>query len=348
MDLDSDNDGIPDKIEGAGDPDGDNVPNFRDLDSDGDGLNDVRENGRVDANGDGQIDVPITSNNGWNVGHVAGPSVILDSDQDGVPNYLDLDSDNDSLSDWFEGGKAGEDANNDGITEGTDADGDGIAAGADGKAGFGDGNDPPMPDTDQDGVPDAIDPKSKDPFRTDIALAGNERFDANGDGVIDSATDSDSDGIPNAIDANPNAPGGLGAPLTWEAWRQAHFTPAELANTAISGAGADPDSDGSSNLCEYTFGTEPKNSRSARFPRIDKITGPGGSIGMKATIPRAPSRYSIVDVEMTDELSDAGSWQPQPGITAYSVDELEGLIAEILPNQATTPELYIRVRLRVP
>jgi uncharacterized repeat protein (TIGR01451 family) len=57
-DDDTDGDGIPDNVEGAGDPDGDNVPNFEDTDSDGDGLPDVEEAGPdptrpVDRNGDG-------------------------------------------------------------------------------------------------------------------------------------------------------------------------------------------------------------------------------------------------------------------------------------------------------
>lgn len=57
-DDDTDGDGIPDNVEGAGDPDGDNVPNFEDTDSDGDGAPDAEEAGPdptrpVDRNGDG-------------------------------------------------------------------------------------------------------------------------------------------------------------------------------------------------------------------------------------------------------------------------------------------------------
>jgi hypothetical protein len=41
------------------------------------------------------------------------------------------------------------------------------------------------------------------------------------------------------------------------AWRAATFTPDELAQPAISAAGADPDSDGLTNLLEYAFATPP-------------------------------------------------------------------------------------------
>ena len=42
-DLDDDNDGILDTIEGTGDPDGDGIINSLDLDSDGDGIIDYIE-----------------------------------------------------------------------------------------------------------------------------------------------------------------------------------------------------------------------------------------------------------------------------------------------------------------
>ena len=46
-DVDDDNDGIFDYLEGNGDTDGDGIPNSFDLDSDGDGCDDVIEAGFV-------------------------------------------------------------------------------------------------------------------------------------------------------------------------------------------------------------------------------------------------------------------------------------------------------------
>jgi hypothetical protein len=63
---DQDGDSIPDNVEGAGDVDGDNVPNFLDTDADGDGIPDRQEAG-------------------------ADPANLADSDGDGIPDFLDPD-----------------------------------------------------------------------------------------------------------------------------------------------------------------------------------------------------------------------------------------------------------------
>ncbi len=69
--MDQDSDGIPDVIEGTGDPDGDGIPNHRDTDSDGDTIPDSMEG-------------------------------TDDTDGDGLPNFLDTDSDGDGLPDGWE------------------------------------------------------------------------------------------------------------------------------------------------------------------------------------------------------------------------------------------------------
>ena len=57
-DLDDDNDGILDSIEGDDtvDTDGDGTPDYLDIDSDGDGCYDAVEAGFTDANNDGEVD----------------------------------------------------------------------------------------------------------------------------------------------------------------------------------------------------------------------------------------------------------------------------------------------------
>jgi hypothetical protein len=125
-DLDDDNDGIPDEIETSTDLDEDKVPNHQDRDSDGDGVNDLIEALGVDKDGDGMIDPwdewVDGNKNGFHDEYEAEPLVVqtmegdkqrwgnrkdfigisLDVDLDQVPNFWDLDSDNDGLSDFQE------------------------------------------------------------------------------------------------------------------------------------------------------------------------------------------------------------------------------------------------------
>lgn len=109
LDLDSDNDGIPDFIEAGG---SDNNGDGR-ITDDGSRATGVLTPG-VDADGDGLFDVYDaetfgTANSGtiFSTGiklyaiSVGGHS-LFDFDGDGVPNYLDLDSDNDGIPDITE------------------------------------------------------------------------------------------------------------------------------------------------------------------------------------------------------------------------------------------------------
>jgi len=135
VDQDDDNDGIADRFElgldgSDRDSDRDGVPNRLDLDSDNDGLPDLYEsgffislpagnvrvvNGRfLDEVGEnGLVDVIETSPDS---GFVAFTLVNSDeSDGDIVPDFLDLDSDNDGILDLVEAGVSEElDSNRDG------------------------------------------------------------------------------------------------------------------------------------------------------------------------------------------------------------------------------------------
>ncbi|KAF2332573.1 T9SS type B sorting domain-containing protein [Flavobacterium daemonense] len=96
------------------DSDGDGIPDQVDLDSDNDGVPDVIESqikpialSKKDTNADGLDEI-------FNIG--ASP---IDTDNDGVPNYLDLDSDNDGIYDVAESGSNAPDTNRDGIVDAT-------------------------------------------------------------------------------------------------------------------------------------------------------------------------------------------------------------------------------------
>ncbi len=113
QDFDADNDGLPNAIEGNDDSDADGVANYLDGDSDNDGLADIIEVGGEDVDGDFQLDDFIDlDNNGQSDNVQALALALIDTDSDRVPNYLDIDSDNDGFSDLVE--NAGIDADNNG------------------------------------------------------------------------------------------------------------------------------------------------------------------------------------------------------------------------------------------
>ncbi len=95
-DMDTDQDGIPNHIEGPGDADGDGVPNWWDHDSDGDGIEDSEE-GTADPDGDGIPAFLDTDSDGDGVDDA--DESTDDTDGDGLPDFLDEDSDNDGLLD---------------------------------------------------------------------------------------------------------------------------------------------------------------------------------------------------------------------------------------------------------
>jgi len=114
--IDADQDGIPDA--NSTDTDSDGIPDSNDLDSDNDGILDLVE-GRlptsllteVDPQGVGSIsDLNPVGNNGVaDIIETAPDSSsiftpILDTDNDGTPNFQDIDSDADGIVDLVEAG----------------------------------------------------------------------------------------------------------------------------------------------------------------------------------------------------------------------------------------------------
>ncbi|MHA8052659.1 invasin domain 3-containing protein [Aquirufa sp. OSTEICH-129A] len=258
IDLDSDGDGIADKVELTNDPDKDGRPNYRDKDADGDWLGDSDERDtdndgdRIpnylddDSDGDGIPDawegkdkcrecdnLNDGNENGWD--DRGEYKAVIDSDKDGSPDFLDLDSDNDCIRDGVEGGADWDqdklanfrdtDSDGDGILdnvevgncdkpwdtdgdglknfEDTDSDGDGIPDSVEA------GKDLTKPvDTDGDGIPDMLELDADNDTIPDKVEVGSDVWkplDSDKDGKYDfQDTDSDNDTVSDKMEAGPN------------------------------------------------------------------------------------------------------------------------------------------------
>ena len=232
LETDSDNDGIDDSVE-VGDPDdpvdtdGDGTPDYQDTDSDGDGVDDVEdlcvtvsdteqedldEDGQGDAcdadlDGDGvsnedELDIgtdpedPDSDGDGIDDGVEIGDDPLdpSDSDDDGIPDALETDSDDDGIDDADEPDPA-VDTDDDGTPDYQDADSDSD------EIEDGDDNCPLVAnsdqlDSDEDGDGDACD---GDRDGDDVAdeddncpdVANTDQADADDDGVGDACTEPD-------------------------------------------------------------------------------------------------------------------------------------------------------------
>lgn len=200
-DLDDDNDGILDSIEGNGlvDSDNDGWADNADLDSDNDGVTDLLESqsGLTDTTNNGLIDSFTDVNNDGVDDSVDLVQLLVpaDTDNDGTADFLDIDSDNDSVFDLIEANLPNAsmlflDSNNDGridsiVNQGSaaifyvpvDTDGDTTPDYLD-------------QDSDNDGLPDRL-----------------ENTDANGDGLTDRAQV-----LGNELETSS----GSGGTITWE------------------------------------------------------------------------------------------------------------------------------------
>jgi BMFP domain-containing protein YqiC len=241
LDLDSDNDGVPDLIEaGLSDANDDGVLDdlmdlieaFSDLpDTDSDGTPDLFElfsNGtdrdlilagireELDEDNDGRLDsqTDVDMDGLMDVldNAIGAFGSLKDFDGDGIPNHLDEDDDGDGIPDSEENDQylffTGMDADADGIDDGVDAEVNGEVLGSDAN-GNGVRDDRELRDLDGDGIADYLDLDADndgipDINDSEIALPVPEAPLPDPEQAPDPDLDSDGDGIPDRLDVSNN------------------------------------------------------------------------------------------------------------------------------------------------
>ena len=236
-DLDDDNDGILDSIEGEGDTDNDSMPDRFDLDSDNDGIPDLSEAAstfttllNLDKDGDGRLDSAIGANGfadslETDIDSGAARFTVIDTDADGIPDFKDLDSDNDGIADLVESSTLLLDTDRDQLPDyrDLDSDQDGLSdlleaysssldldnngvldsfsdTNADGLDDNLQDGGSRITDTDLDGLSDQVDIDSDGDGITDLIESGGADID--NDGMVDALKDNDGDGIPDIADVS--------------------------------------------------------------------------------------------------------------------------------------------------
>lgn len=186
IDPDSDNDGIPDRVEAS------NIPAMTGLDTDQDGI-------------DNAIDFDIHGGKDRNNNNISDVFEPRKTDRDALPDYLDVDSDSDGILDSAEADATLQDSDGDGIDNLFDVDNapNGVDSNLDGIR-----DDANIVDTDQDTIPDYRDLDSDNDGIVDVIEAGfsddnNDGF-VDGSGTTNSPQNSDNDDIPDFRDLDSN------------------------------------------------------------------------------------------------------------------------------------------------
>jgi hypothetical protein len=99
-------------------------------------------------------------------------------------------------------------------------------------------------------------------------------------------------------------------------WKAQFFSPAELADSAVSGDDADPDQDGHTNLQEFVAGTNPRDGQSILALSVAERTAAGAKLRFSAV---AGKTYTV---QYRDSLLTGGAWFKLADLPAQSASAL--------------------------
>ena len=358
LDIDSDNDGITDLVENF-DTDGDGVADTvpANADADNDGLDDNFDN--IDNLTDANASVNNPTNNGSGT-----PGALINTDSatdvTPLPNYVDIDADNDGIPDNIESqttaayvGPANNDADNDGLDDAYDVvdnnvdpitsagtvptNTDGVAADAvdyldadsdnDGVNDINENGDSDNTlagtDADNDGLDDNFDNVDDSTNAPGVSVDVNDEFDAVGSNYVATLNDIDND--------VPNANGDGAVPLTMDVdFRDSPDNDRDGIPDALD---IDDDNDGILDINEFDGTNDPSgDADSDGIPNYLDSTndGSGAAPTCTDTTPN-DGACDVIDAKFDDDLDGVPNH--------FDIDSDEDGIPDLVEAQGGNPVL---------
>jgi len=149
----------------------------------------------------------------------------------------------------------------------------------------------------------------------------------------------DADGSPFLMKSD--AVSGAASPATsWEQWRGK-----ELAGEPLDGPNDDPDKDGTPNLLEFVFATDPLAPGAPVDTPVEVVTV-GDDRFAQITIPRRVEHPAVLTVEVSSDLT---VWNSGPAHT-LTVSEVadEWIVRDLTPLSPSAPARFMRLKAMLP
>ena len=127
-------------------------------------------------------------------------------------------------------------------------------------------------------------------------------------------------------------------PTSFAKWQAGFFTPAELANPAISGDAADPDGDGLSNLLEYALHLDPKQPSAGGAP-FSTMDATYISLTYTKVIDATDLTYAI------EKSPDLVNWSPVIPVNIILADDGVTQTVKAQVPFLGAPDMYLRLRV---
>ena len=126
---------------------------------------------------------------------------------------------------------------------------------------------------------------------------------------------------------------------TWPQWRT------KFLGVTSNGPNDDPDMDGTPNLLEFVFATNPLAPEPPALTPLE-VVADGGDRFLQIAIPRRAEHAAVLTVQVSSDLT---TWNSGPLHTVTVVDEVEHLVVrDLTPLTPTQPRRFMRLQATLP